>query len=291
MRFFVTGASGWIGSASIKELLANGHQVLGLARSDRSAERVAALGAEVLRGDLNDLEGLAAGAAAADGVLHLGYHHDFSQMAEAAELDRAAIETFAAALENSGKPLMIASGTLGLSVGRPATEEDDADPSAHPRIANARATLALADRGIRSIVTRFPPTVHGAGDHGFIAALVGFARENGVSGYVGEGGNRWPAVHVSDAARIVRLALEGATPGTVVHAVAEEGIATKQIAEAIGRALELPVAPVEPESLSWLGHFFAADAPASSAITRERFGWAPGGPGLIEDIDAGAYTA
>lgn len=291
MRVFVTGASGWIGSASIQELLAHGHQVLGLARSDASAERVAALGAEVHRGDLNDLDSLEAGAAGADAVLHLGYHHDFSEMDRAAALDRGAIETFGRVLDGTGKALMIASGTLGLAAGRVATEEDSVDPAAQPRSANAIATLALAERGVRSIVTRFPPTVHGAGDHGFIAALAGFARENGVSGYVGDGANRWPAVHVGDAARVVRLALESAAPGTVVHAIAEEGIATREIAEAVGRALGLPTGPVTPEQLSWLGHFFAADVPASSAITRERFGWAPTGPGLVEDIDGGAYTA
>lgn len=291
MRVFVTGASGWIGSASIQELLAAGHQVLGLARSDASAERVAALGAEVHRGDLDDLDSLAAGAAASDGVLHLGYHHDFSQMARAAELDRAAIDTFGTVLEGSGKPLLMASGTLGLSVGRVATERDDADASAHPRIANAHAALALADRGVRSIVVRFPPTVYGPGDHGFVAALVGFARENRVSGYVGDGANRWPAVHRLDAARLVRLALERAPAGTVVHAIAEEGVPAKAIAEAIGRGLGLPAASVAPETLSWLGPFFAADAPASSALTRERFGWEPKQPGLLEVLDSGAYTS
>ena len=291
MRVFVTGASGWIGSAVTLQLLANGHRVLGLARSDESAERIAALGAEVQRGDLNDRDSLVAGAAATDGVIHLGYHHDFSQMGEAAQLDRAAIDTFGAVLEGTDKPLLIASGTLGLSVGRAGTEEDLADPDAHPRGANANATLALADRGVRSVVVRFPPSVHGHGDYGFIAALVGFARENGVSGYVGDGGNRWPAVHRTDAARVVGLALESAPAGTVVHAIAEEGIPTRQIAEAVGRALGLDTEPVAPEKLSWLGPFFAADAPASSAITRERFGWNPTEPTLIEDIDAGAYTA
>ncbi|MDA0182358.1 SDR family oxidoreductase [Solirubrobacter phytolaccae] len=290
MRVFITGASGWIGSAVTSELLANGHTVLGLARSDASAERVAALGADVHRGDLDDLDSLAAGAAAADGVIHLGYHHDFSQMAEAAQLDRAAIDTFGAALEHSGKPLLMASGTLGLAVGRPATEEDDADAAAHPRIANAHAALALADRGVRPVVLRFPPTVHGPGDHGFVAALVGFARENGVSGYVGDGSNRWPAVHRLDAAKVVRLALEGAPAGTIVHAVAEEGVPAKAIAEAIGRGLGLPTESVAPETLGWLGSFFAADVPASSAITRERFGWEPTHPTLLEDLDAGAYT-
>jgi nucleoside-diphosphate-sugar epimerase len=291
MRVFVTGASGWIGSAVTKELLANGHQVLGLARSDASAERVAALGAEVHRGDLNDVESLAAGAAGADGVIHLGYHHDFSQMTEAAQLDRAAIDTFGRVLEGTDKPLLMASGIVGLSIGRAATEEDEADPVGHPRIANAQAALALADRGVRSIVVRFPPTVHGDGDYGFVAALVGFARENGVSGYIGDGGNRWPAVHRLDAAKLLRLALESAPAGTVVHAIAEEGVPAKAIAESVGRGLGLPTGPVAPEALGWLGTFFALDAPTSSTITRERFSWEPTHPTLLEDLDAGAYTA
>lgn len=290
MRVFITGASGWIGSAVTRELLANGHQVLGLARSDASAEKVAALGAEVHRGDLHDLDSLAAGAASTDGVIHLGYHHDFSQMAEAAQLDAAAIDTFGRVLEATDKPLLMASGVLGLATGRAATEEDEADPGGHPRIANAATTLALADRGVRSIVLRFPPTVHGTGDPGFVAALVGFARENGVSGYVGDGGNHWSAVHRDDAARVVRLALEQGPPATVVHAVAEEGVPTKRIAEAVGRALGLPTEPVAPERLSWLGHFFAADVRVSSAITRERFGWEPAGPSLLEDLASGVYT-
>lgn len=290
MRVFITGASGWIGSAVTRELLANGHQVLGLARSDASAEKVAALGAEVHRGDLNDLDSLAAGAASTDGVIHLGYHHDFSQMAEAAQLDAAAIDTFGGVLEGTDKPLLMASGVLGLATGRAATEEDEADPAGHPRIANAATTLALAGRGVRSVVLRFPPTVHGTGDPGFVAALVGFARENGVSGYIGDGANLWSAVHQHDAARVVRLALEQAPPATVVHAVAEEGVPTKRIAEAVGRALGLPTEPVAPERLSWLGRFFAADVRVSSAITRERFGWEPTGPTLLEDLDSGVYT-
>ena len=213
MRYFVTGASGWIGSAVVAELLEAGHEVVGLARSDASAERVRALGADVHRGELDDLESLVAGAAASDGVVHLGYNHDFSRMGEAAQTDLAAINAIGGALEGTDRPLLIASGTLGLATGRVATEEDAADPSSHPRIAGAQAALGFAERGVRSIVTRFAPTVHGPGDPGFVAVLVAKARETGVAGYVGDGSNRWPAVHRLDAARLVRLAVEGAPAG------------------------------------------------------------------------------
>src|SRR3954447_5400165 len=195
MRIFVTGASGWIASSVIPELLDAGHQVVGLARSDAAAEKVEALGAEVRRGELDDVEGLRAAAADAEGVVHLGYNHDFSRMAEAAQTDRAAITAIGEALP-SGAPFVIASGVLGLATGRLGTEDDRPDPSAHPRVANAEAALAFADRGVRAIVARFAPTVHGQGDHGFIAVLAGVAREKGVAGYVEAGENRWPAVHV-----------------------------------------------------------------------------------------------
>ena len=284
MRYFVTGASGWIGSAVVAELIGAGHEVVGLARSEASAERVRALGAEVHRGELDDLDSLVAGAAASDGVVHLGYNHDFSRMGEAAQTDLAAINAIGGALEGTGRPLLIASGTLGLATGRVATEEDSADPGSHPRIAGAQAALGLAERGVRSIVARFAPTVHGPGDPGFVAVLVAKARETGVAGYVGDGSNRWPAVHRLDAARLVRLAVEAAPAGSIVHATAEEGIPTVQIAEAIGRALGMETASVAPEHFDWLGPFFAADVPASSARTRELLGWAPKEPGLIEDI-------
>ena len=286
MRIFVTGASGWIGTGVVRELLASGHEVLGLARSDASADKVAGFGAEVLRGDLDDLGSLKEGAAAADGVVHLGYDHDFSRMAEAAQTDLAAI-TAMAEVTDSGAPFMIASGVAGLTTGRPATERDQADPASHPRVANAKATLDLAGRGVRSAVVRFAPTVHGNGDHGFVARLVEIARETGVSGFVGDG--RWPAVHRDDAAVLVRLAVEKAEPGSILHAVAEEGVPTRDIAAAIGRGLNLPVEQRPAEHFGWLGMFFGMDAPASGELTRRRYGWTPVRAGLIADLDEGHY--
>jgi len=291
VRIFVTGASGWIGSAVVPELQAAGHEVIGLARSDEAAKTIANSGAEVVRGELADLDLLRATAASSDGVVHLGYVHDFSRMPEAAATDRAAIEAFGSALAGSGGPLLIASGVLGLARGRAATEQDDPDPAVHPRVGNAQLTLSFADQDVRSIVVRFAPTVHGAGDHGFVARLVEIARERGTSGYVGDGANRWPAVHRQDAARLVRLAVDAAPAGSVLHAVAEEGVPTHAIAEAIGRGLDLPVAPAAPEEFGWLGAFFAADCPASSAITQQRLDWSPEHPGLVADLDAGHYFA
>ena len=294
MRLLVTGASGWIGSASVTELIAAGHHVLGLARSDAAAARIAGLGAEVVRGSLDDVASLRAAAARAQGVVHLGYNHDFSQMPAAARTDRTAIDTFADVLQGTGGPLMIASGTLGLAPGRVGTEADMPEHAVHPRIGNAAATLALAGRGIRSMVVRFAPTVHGAGgDHGFVAVLAKIARQKRVSAFIGDGANRWPAVHRLDAGKLVQLAIEKAPPGSVVHAVAEEGIATREIAEAIGRHLDVPTASVPAdraqEHFDWIGMFFGADAPASSARTRELLGWTPTHPGLLEDIAAGHY--
>ncbi|MFI5888946.1 SDR family oxidoreductase [Actinoplanes sp. NPDC051513] len=294
MRIFVTGASGWIGSPTVTELIEAGHQVVGLARSDASAAKVTALGAEVRRGDLDDLDGLRAAAADSDGVIHLGYKHgDFSPagMAAAAGTDRAVIDTVGDALEGTGKPFLIASGVIGVVDGRAATENDRPDAGIHPRVANAAATLALADRGVRSAVIRFAPTVHGKGDYGFMSVLVDIARRTGVSGYPGDGSNRWPAVHVLDAATLLRLVVEQATPGSIWHAIAEEGVATKEIAEAFGRAAGLPVKSVPAESFEWLSAFFAMDLPITSEITRQTLGWKPTHPGLIEDLDAGAYTS
>jgi len=293
VRIFVTGASGWIGSATVSELIASGHQILGLARSDRAAVGIGDLGAEVLRGDLEDLDSLRAGAESCDGVVHLGYNHDFSRMADAAQTDLRAIETIGSALAGTDKPLVIASGTLGLAPGRVGTESDRPEPGVHPRVANAAAALALAERGVRSSIVRFAPTVHGEGDHGFVAVLVAIAREKGVSGYIDEGANRWPAVHRLDAGRLVGLAVQNAPAGSVLHAVAEEGVPTRDIAEAIGRGLDVPVVSVPAgqaaDHFSWLGGFFGADAPASNTLTRELLGWEPEHRGLIADLDAGHY--
>ena len=294
MRILVTGASGWIGSASVTQLIAAGHHVLGLARTDEAAAKVAALGAEAVSGSLDDLAGLRATAARAEGVVHLGYNHDFSKMAAAAQTDRAAIDAFADVLQGTGGPLLIASGTLGLAPGRVGTEADMPASGVHPRVANAAYTQGLAERGIRSLVVRFAPTVHGAGgDHGFVAVLARIAREKGVAAYIGEGANRWPAVNRLDAAQLVQLAVDKATPGTVLHAVAEEGIATRDIAAALGRFLDVPVKAIPADQAAahfdWLGMFFGADAPASSARTRELLGWAPTHATLREDIASGHY--
>jgi nucleoside-diphosphate-sugar epimerase len=293
MRVFVTGASGWIGSAVVPELIGSGHQVLGLARSDSSAAAVAAAGAEVLRGDLDDLDTLRAGAASSDGVIHLAFIHDFTQFEDSVTADRRAIEAIGAALAGSGKPLVIASGTPALP-GRVATERDEPAPGgpAAGRLANARIALGMAERGVRSSVVGLPRTVHGDGDrHGFIARLVGIARDKGVSGYVGDGSSRWPAVHVLDAAHLFRLAVEQAPAGSRLHAVADEGVPVRDIAEVIGRHLNLPAASVPAEDFGWLGWILAVDQPASSTLTRELLGWRPVQPGLIEDLDKGHYFA
>jgi nucleoside-diphosphate-sugar epimerase len=305
MRVFVTGASGWIGSAVVPELIGAGHQVVGLARSDASADALTAAGAEVRRGTVDDLDILRSAAAASDGVIHLAFKHDLAftgGFEAAAGADRRAVDTLGEALAGSGRPLVIASGTLGLAPGRVTTERDglaSAGAMAHApagprmRLATAHATLELASRGVRSTVVRLPPTVHGEGDHGFVATLVGTARTKGVSGWVGDGSHRWPATHRDDAAHLFRLALEGAPAGSVLHAIADEGVAVRTIAEVIGRHLGVPAVSVAPEDadehFGWMGPFLALDSPASSALTRELTGWQPTRPGLVEDLDKGHY--
>ena len=303
MRIFVTGASGWIGTAVVAELLGTGHEVVGLARSEQSARRLEESGAVVHRGDLEDPDDLARAAADSDGVIHLAFQHEVAwsgNFAAAAAADRQAVEAMGAALADSDRPLVLASGMLGLTSGRMATEDDGLVPSAEVRAvpagrraATALLTLSLRGTGVRSSVLRFPPTVHGDGDSGFVATLVGMARERGVAGYVGDGTNRWPAVHRSDAARLARLALEAAPAGSVLHAVGDEGVPFREIAEVMGRHLGIPTASIDPagagEHFGHLGHFVGRDSPASSAITEELVGWEPGGPGLLEDLEQDHY--
>jgi nucleoside-diphosphate-sugar epimerase len=305
MRVFVTGASGWIGSAVVPELIGAGHQVTGLARSDASAAALAGAGAEVQRGTIDDIDVLRSAAAASDGVIHLAFKHDIAfsgGFQEAAASDRRAVETFGEVLAGSDRPFLIASGTLGLSLGRPATERDghDADEARDTMVAGARTrwetserVLSFASRGVRSSIVRLPPTNHGDGDNGFMAALVGIARDKGVSGYIGDGTNRWPAVHRLDSAHLFRLGLEQAPAGSTLHGVADEGVPIRDIAEVIGRHLNVPVVSISPEDagqhFTWLAGFLGLDSPASSTLTRELLGWQPGQPGLIDDLDKGHY--
>ena len=297
MRVFVTGASGWIGSATVDELLAAGHEVTGLARSDDSAAALEAKGARVRRGDLDDLASIQAGAEAADAVIHLANKHDWSDPAGTAAAERAAIQTIGDALAGTNRPFLFASGVAGLTKGKPASE-DDASPfygPDSPRGGSENLAFEFVDRGVRSVALRFSPTVHGFRDHGFIAIIAAVAREKGVSGYPGTGTNRWAAVHRSDAGRLVALGLEKAPAGARLHAVAEEGIPVRDIAEAIGRSLGLPVTSIAPDDVQdhfgWIGTFFSMDLAATSTVTRQLLGWTPTGPTLIEDLDAGAYRA
>ncbi len=301
MRLFVTGGSGFIGSAVVPELLGAGHQVLGLARSDASAAVLSDAGAEVLRGDLEDLDSLRRGAAETDGVVHLGYVHDFSDMAIGAAVDLQAIQVVGEALAGSDKPFVVTTGTLllafgdvGLAPGAFGTEDDFAR-SGMARIASENAAVALAGRGVRSAAVRLAPTVHGVGDHGFVPILIGMARERGVSAFVGEGANRWPAVHRLDAARLFRLAAEGSPAGARWHGVGDEGVPFRAIAEVIGRHLDVPVTSIAPEEadahFGFLGALVQADNPTSNALTRQRLGWEPVEPALLADLDEGHYFA
>ncbi len=317
MNVFVTGASGWIGSALVKELRQAGHQVVGLARSDAAAAALTATGAQAQRGALEDLESLRRGAAAADGVVHLAYFHEFTQasiatrlrvllgggprgivsrfIAAAAETDRRAIETLGTALAGPDRPLVVAFGTMGLTPGHLATEGDAADPHSFggPRSQSEATMLELASRGVRSAIIRIAPSVHGPGDHGFLKTLIDTARAKGVSAYVGDGANRWPAVRRPDAVHLFRLALEQAPAGARLHAVGEEGVPFRDIAESIGRHLHVPLVSIARDKAAahfgWLGAIAATDNPTSSALTQERMGWHPTPPGILADLDEGHY--
>ena len=295
MRVFLTGATGFVGSAIIPELLSAGHQVLGLTRSDQGAKALEAAGAEPHHGTLEDLDRLRHGAGTTDGTIHCGFIHDFSNFVKSCEVDRLAIETIGAALAGSERPFLITSGLAGHALARRITEDDAAMPDSMPRAPSEGLTLGMAARGVRAGVVRLAPSVHGAGDHGFVPALIGIAREKGVSAYIGDGSNRWPGVHRLDAARLYRLALEKGAAGARFHGVADEGVPTRDIAEVIGRRLNVPVRSVSAEEAAdhfgWIARFFALDLTASSTLTQERLGWQPTQPGLIADLDQPHYFA
>jgi nucleoside-diphosphate-sugar epimerase len=297
MRVFVTGATGFIGSAIVKELKDAGHRVLGLARSDAGTQSLMAAGAEVQRGDVEDLESLRRGAAAADAVIHTAFIHDFSKFKESCELDRRAIEALGSALVGTGKLLIVTSGTgiAGSGNGRPGTESDPPVSSAtFPRAATEEAAAAVARLGVRVAIMRLPQ-VHDTRKQGLVTYAIQVARAKGVAAYLGDGQNRWPAAHLLDTARLYRLALEKGEAGAAYHAVAEEGVAVKDIAQAIGRGLKVPVVSLAPEEAAghfgWLAAFAGLDIPASSAQTRTKLGWNPTGPGLISDLDRMNYSA
>ena len=292
MRVFVTGATGFIGSAVVRELIGAGHHVLGLARSDAAAKSLRAAGAGIHRGALEDLESLRSGVAAADGVIHTAFIHDFSNYGPAAEVDRRAIESLGGTLAGSDRPLIVTSGTLLAQRQGPLATEEDANNPNFPR-KSEEAALALGTNGVRTSVLRLPPSVHGNGDHGFVPQLISIAREKGVSAFIGGGLNRWPAVHRLDAALLYRLVLEKGSAGATYHGVADEGVPTREIAEAIGRHLNVPVVSKSREEAAdhfgWIAHFFGVDAPASSALTQEQLGWRPVQRGLIADLNAAHY--
>jgi len=294
MRIFVTGATGFIGSAVVQELIQAGHQVLGLTRSDAGASFLTAAGAQVHRGDLEDLEALRSGAAQSDGVIHTAFQHDFSQFAASCELDNNAIDALGAVLAGSGRPLIVSGGTGIMAPGRLVTEDMDPPPinPAFPRASEQKA-MAYVAKGVRASVVRLPQ-VHDPVKQGLITYLIAVARQKGVSVYVGEGANRWPAVHRLDCARLYRLVLEKGTAGGRYHPIGEEGVPLREIAEAIGRGLKIPVVSKTPEEalehFGWLGHFAAADIPVSSAITQQQLGWTPTGPGLIADLNEMRYS-
>jgi nucleoside-diphosphate-sugar epimerase len=295
MRVFVTGASGWIGSAAIDELLAHGYEVTGLARTDSSAAALEAKGATALRGDLDDLTTLARGAGEAEAVIHLANKHDWANPAESNRAERAAVQTIGDVLAGSDRPFLLAAGVAGLAQGRPSTELDPSPAYGpdSPRGGTENLAFEFVDKGVKSISLRFSPTVHGDGDHGFISHLVAAARSAGVSGYLDDGSTGWAAVHRSDAARMIRLGLEQAPAGSVLHAVGETSVLSRDIAAAIGRGLGVPVASIAPEDANehfgFLGTFFGMDLSSSSVLTQERLGWSPSGPTLMDDLASGSY--
>jgi nucleoside-diphosphate-sugar epimerase len=290
MRVFVTGAAGFIGSVLVPELLSAGHSVLGLARNDANAQKLAEAGVEVHRGDLTDLASLRAGAEKSDAVIHLAFIHDFSKFAENCAIDKAAIEAIGEVLTGTEKPLLVTGGLALLADGRSATEDDQPAPRL-PRASEAAAD-ALAARGVRASTVRLPQ-VHDPVKQGLITYVVQVAREKGVSAYIGEGKNRWPAAHVTDVAHLYKLALEKGETGKKYHAVAEEGVTMREIAEVVGKGLKVPVVSITPEEaqghFGWLAMFAGLDMPGSSALTRQRLGWEPKGLGMIEDLKAMKY--